>query len=109
MVGQWLYLYNKKIKEPKETGDSFAANAKIKSLYGFKRFNMPCFADDSGICISSLNNKPGVYSKNFLEKFKKNKDAFNHIINRCVLLKNTKMSMYYIIYLINRMHFIHIL
>mgnify|MGYP001156947513 FL=1 len=78
-----------KIKEPKETGDSFAANAKIKSLYGFKRFNIPCFADDSGICISSLNNKPGVYSKNFLEKFKKNKDAFNYIINRCVLLKNT--------------------
>ena len=59
-----------KIKEPKETGDSFAANAKIKSLYGFKKFNTPCFADDSGICISSLNNKPGVYSKNFLEKFK---------------------------------------
>ena len=78
-----------KIKEPKETGESFAANAKIKSLYGFKKFNIPCFADDSGICISSLNNKPGVYSKKFLEKFKKNIDAFSHIINSCVLLKNT--------------------
>ena len=76
-------------KEPKESGDSFVENAKIKSLYGFKKFNMPCFADDSGICISSLKNKPGIDSKYFLEKFKEKKDAFNHIINKCVLLKNT--------------------
>ena len=72
-----------------EIGDSFAANAKIKSLYGFKKFNMSCFADDSGICISSLNNKPGINSKSFLQKFKKDNDAFNYIINKSSLLKNT--------------------
>jgi len=76
-------------KEPREIGDSFAANAKIKSLYGFKRFNTPCFADDSGICISSLKNKPGINSKYFLKKFKNNKEAFNHIINKSILFKNT--------------------
>ena len=54
-----------KIKIPKETGRTFVDNAKIKSLYGFKKFNIPCFADDSGICIEALGGKPGVYSKRF--------------------------------------------
>ena len=79
-----------KTKEPKETGNSFASNAKIKSLYGFKKFNLPCFADDSGICIEALNNKPGIYSKYFLEKFKNKKNAFDYIINKSLLAKNTK-------------------
>ena len=58
-----------KVKMPKETGREFVVNAKIKSLYGFKQFRIPCFADDSGICISALNNKPGIHSKRFFEKF----------------------------------------
>ena len=76
-------------KEPREIGGSFAANAKIKSPYGYKKFQIPCFADDSGICISALNNKPGINSKYFLEKFKSKVDAFKYIINKCTLLKNT--------------------
>ena len=55
-----------KVKMPKETGREFVVNAKIKSLYGFKQFRIPCFADDSGICISALNNKPRIHSKIFL-------------------------------------------
>ena len=58
------------IKEPKENGKSFADNAKIKSLYGYQKFKTPCFADDSGICIKALNEKPGVDSKRFLNKSK---------------------------------------
>ena len=53
-----------KIKDPKETGATFSSNAKIKSKYGQKLFNMPCFADDSGFCVEALKNcenklKPG--------------------------------------------------
>ena len=78
-----------KIKIPKETGRSFADNAKIKSLYGFKQLNIPCFADDSGICISALNNRPGVHSKRFLEKFQNKKELFKYIINKVYTSKNT--------------------
>ena len=53
-----LNFYNK-IKEPIESGKSFAENAKIKSYCGLKEFKIPCFADDSGICISALKGKPG--------------------------------------------------
>ena len=70
----------KKVQEPKEIGGTFSSNAKIKSAYGQKKFNMPCFADDSGFCVEALNNKPGVHSKRFLEKFSSNNDAFNYII-----------------------------
>ena len=43
---------------------------------------IPCFADDSGICIKALNYKPGIFSKRYLNNFKSNKDCFNKIISQ---------------------------
>ena len=80
-----------KSKEPKETGDTFASNAKIKSKYGQELFNMPCFADDSGFCVEALKNKPGVKSKRFLEKFSNKKEVFEYIISNVVKKKTTKL------------------
>ena len=79
-----------KLSEPIENGESFADNAKIKSAYGYNSFRIPCFADDSGICISALKNKPGVKSKRFLEKFENKKDAFKYIIKKTFINKNNK-------------------
>ena len=74
-------------EEPKESGQTFEENAKIKSDYGFSKTGIPCFADDSGICIESLNWKPGVFSKRFLNKFSNNETCFKSIIksvkNKC--------------------------
>ena len=78
------------IKEPKESGLSFADNAKIKSLYGYLKFKMPCFADDSGICIDALNNKPGIESKRFFDKFKNSKDVFKYIISNTINKNNNR-------------------
>ena len=80
----------KKIREPRENGGTFASNAKIKSKYGQKLFNMPCFADDSGFCVEALKNNPGVKSKRFFEKFSNNKKAFDYIIANVVKKKNNK-------------------
>ncbi len=84
-----LNFYNK-IKEPIESGKSFAENAKIKSYCGLKEFKTPCFADDSGICIEALNNKPGIKSKRFLEEFKTHKHAFEYIISSVINKKNDR-------------------
>ena len=73
-------------EEPQESGQTFEENAKIKSDYGFLKTGIPCFADDSGICIESLNWKPGVLSKRFLNNFKSNEACFESII------KSTKKS-----------------
>jgi XTP/dITP diphosphohydrolase len=79
-----------KIKEPRETGGTFASNAQIKSKYGQQVFNMPCFADDSGFCVEALKNNPGVKSKRFLENFTNNKKAFDYIISNVVKKKKNR-------------------
>ena len=79
--------------EPEETGKTFEENAKIKSDYGFNKTSIPCFADDSGICIESLNWKPGVLSKRFLNNFKSNEACFESIIKSTK--KNSKQNAFF--------------
>ena len=79
--------------KPNETGNSFAQNAKIKSEFGNKKVNIPCFADDSGICIEALNWKPDIYSKNFINSFKNNHDCFEYIFNK--VKKSRKNKAYF--------------
>ena len=79
--------------EPKENGQTFEENAKIKSDFGFNKTGFPCFSDDSGICIESLNWKPGVFSKRFLNKFKSNEACFERIIKNTK--KNSKHNAYF--------------
>jgi len=97
-----FYKFNLKIlslsdvairEEPKENGQTFEENAKIKSDYGFKKTGIPCFADDSGICIEALNWKPGVRSKRFLNSFKNNKTCFKSIIKSSK--KKCKLNAYF--------------
>ena len=57
-----------KIRSPKETGKSFTANSKLKVKY-FSRFvDYPVISDDSGLCIKSLKNQPGIYSARLAKK-----------------------------------------
>ena len=70
------------LKIPIENGQTFEENAKIKSSYGFKKTNLPCFADDSGFCIKSLNDFPGIKSKRFIEENNGIENALDIIINK---------------------------
>ena len=78
----------KNVKEPLENGCSFAQNAKIKSKFGFEKFKIPCFADDSGFCVEALNNQPGVKSQRFFNKFPSQKKAFQYIISNVIRKNN---------------------
>ena len=49
-----------KIPSPKETGKTFKSNSKLGVFAKF--VNYPVISDDSGLCIKSLKNQPGVYS-----------------------------------------------
>ena len=77
--------------QPEESGQTFEENAKIKSDYGFSKTGIPCFADDSGICIEALNWKPSILSKRFLNNFKSNKACFKSII-KSTEKKNKKIA-----------------
>lgn len=48
-----------------ETGQTFAANASIKSRYIYDQYKINCFGDDSGLEIDALNNEPGIYSARY--------------------------------------------
>jgi len=50
---------------PAEDGDSFAANARIKSETAASRLGALCLADDSGLCVDALDGAPGIYSSRF--------------------------------------------
>ena len=69
----------KNTESPIENGKTFKDNAKIKSIYGYKKFNRACFADDSGICIDALNGAPGINSKQYLESENKKNDVLKKI------------------------------
>ena len=71
----------KNTESPIENGKTFKDNAKIKSIYGYKKFNQLCFADDSGICIDALNGAPGINSKQYLGSEKNKNATLNKIIS----------------------------
>jgi XTP/dITP diphosphohydrolase len=50
------------LAEPDETGDSFAANARIKAVSAAQSAKLPAFADDSGLAVDALDGAPGIYS-----------------------------------------------
>ncbi len=50
-----------------ETGETFFENSLLKAQAGAKLTGKLCIADDSGIEINTLNGKPGIYSKRYLE------------------------------------------
>ena len=78
---------------PKESGSSFAENAKIKSLFGYINLGIPCFADDSGISIEALGWKPNIFSNRFIKKFKNDEECLKYI---CKEVKSSgKTSAYF--------------
>ena len=48
--------------EPEETGNSFAANARIKAIAAARAAKLPAFSDDSGLVVDALDGAPGIHS-----------------------------------------------
>lgn len=52
-------------EEISETGLTLEENALIKAEFVFSKFNIPCFADDTGLEVDVLNGAPGVFSARY--------------------------------------------
>ena len=76
-----------KLKSPKETGKTFKSNSKIKASFFSKFVNYPVISDDSGMCVKSLGNRPGVYSARLAKKKGSFFKAMKYILAK---LKNKK-------------------
>tara|TARA_Y100000816_G_scaffold289750_1_gene276853 strand:+ start:2161 stop:2739 length:579 start_codon:yes stop_codon:yes gene_type:complete len=91
------YLVSKKYKKippkslnipsPKETGKTFSSNSKLKADFFSKFVNFPVISDDSGLCVKSLNNQPGIYSARWAKKYGNFYKAMQYILQK---LKNKK-------------------
>ncbi len=64
-----------------EDGSTFEENALIKAKYIYDIYKKPVLSDDSGLCISALNNEPGIYSARYkgLETFE---EKMNYILSK---------------------------
>ena len=94
-----LKIYSAKkfcINEPIENGKTFKENSLIKSKNAAKKSGIPAIADDSGLCILSLGNQPGIYSARWAGKDKNFDTAIRKIQrkmyknNYSYKLENTK-------------------
>ena len=51
--------------EIEESATTLEGNALLKATHVFTLFKLPCFADDSGLEVEALDNRPGVYSARY--------------------------------------------
>lgn len=95
------------ISKIEENGETFMQNSLIKAKAVYDKTKIPSLADDSGLCINSLNGRPGLYSARYggenlsyrekmqmiLEELKDKKDRTAYFITSAVCMLNEK---YYI-------------
>ena len=72
------------IGEIEETGSTFIENATIKATTASKMLNKMCIADDSGLEISALDNKPGIYSSRWLGEDTPYEEKIAYVINELI-------------------------
>jgi XTP/dITP diphosphohydrolase len=68
------------LPEPEETEDSFIGNAKLKALAATRASKLPALADDSGICVDSLDGAPGIFSARWAGPTKDFGDAMARVL-----------------------------
>lgn len=69
-------------EEVEENGATYAENALIKAKSVQKLTTMPIIADDSGIEILSMDNKPGLHTARFAESCGGYEEAFKKILKQ---------------------------
>lgn len=73
--------------EVEEDQETFEGNSKKKAEEIAKAINMPCIADDSGLCIDAFDGWPGVYTARFLGE-----EATNEQKNEAILEKMKELK-----------------
>jgi XTP/dITP diphosphohydrolase len=69
-------------EEIPEEYDTLEDNAKQKAEYIYKKYNVNCFADDTGLEISALNGEPGVYSARYAGESKDAKANMKKVLQK---------------------------
>lgn len=90
-----------------ETQPDIAGNALQKAGYVAEKYNLNCFADDTGLEIDSLAGRPGVYSARYAGEQKNADDNMNKVLSEMKGISNRKARFKTVIALVwNRKHFL---
>lgn len=73
-----------------EEQPTLEGNAKQKSTYVFEKYGYPCFADDTGLEIDTLNGEPGVYSARYAGEEKSAEANMNKVLVKLAEINNRK-------------------
>jgi XTP/dITP diphosphohydrolase len=83
-----------------ETGTTLTENALLKAQYVHNRYNLSCFADDTGLEIEALDGKPGVYSARYAGEHCSFKDNIRKVLHEMEDTENRKACFITVIALI---------
>ena len=56
------------LPEPEETETTFAGNARLKAVAATTATGLPSLSDDSGLDVTALDGRPGIYAARWAEK-----------------------------------------
>ncbi len=64
-----------------ETADTLEGNALLKARFVKEHYGYDCFADDTGLEVTALNNAPGVYSARYAGESKDFRANMQKVLN----------------------------
>ncbi len=71
-----------------ESATTLQGNAQLKADYVTTNFGYPCFADDTGLLVTSLNGDPGVLSARYAGEQKSSNDNMDKLLTALKDKKN---------------------
>ncbi len=77
-------------EEIPEDYETLKENAAQKAHYIFDKYNINCFADDTGLEIDALNGEPGVYSARYAGEPCSFEDNMNKVLEKLQGIENRK-------------------
>lgn len=77
-------------EELREDQSTLEGNAEQKARYVFEKYNINCFADDTGLEVEALNNEPGVFSARYAGPQRSDEDNMALLLERLNSSENRK-------------------
>ena len=90
-----------------ETGSSLKENSQLKAKSIYEKFNIDCFADDTGLEIDCLNGEPGVYSARYAGNKNTSKDNIDLVLKKMknITNRNAQFRTIITLYLDSKVYF----
>lgn len=80
---------------PEETGETFEDNAILKAIHAGRTLNAWALADDSGLVVPSLGDKPGIFSARYAGEEATDRDNRKKLLKEMEGLKGSRRDAYY--------------